>query len=142
MTLGPELSELDNNGGLEDGPRTFGSADPNCEDPGLVDYTVPYDSVLRPAIEDFCRNPGEGALSSFGDGGPGFRAWERLCSFGKGYTVLQFQVASNEGKPCETEMLKQADCIKQLSAIANKCVSKDNKNDRIDGEVWNQKCHG
>lgn len=124
-------------------PPTYGGPDPVCEDAKKAEFDIPFESVLKPQIEDFCDNPGFW-LEIPGGPQPGateptfFSAVEHHCSINDTSTILGLSAASTTD--CLNTKFTKADCMQQLEKIANKCVSDKNKNDRIAGQVFDQKC--
>ena len=147
MTLTPD-DAFEGIGGFEnDVPRTWGSADATCELAALADRTVPFETILKPQIEDFCSKPGDPfKIPGVADAGgsaeaAGYRYWEHHCTFGDDErSVLAVVVASSPD--CASNSFTKEDCQKQLTSIADKCVSTNNKDEKIAGDVYDQTCFG
>jgi hypothetical protein len=151
MTLTPD-DEFSESGGYENEvPRVWGSPEPSCEKAETADRSVPMEKVLKPQIEDFCSKPGDPyMIPGISDAGgsadaAGYHYWEHHCTFGDDEkSVLGIAVASNPDIPeCQMNKISKEDCKKQLTAIADKCVKDGNQKDqKIAGDVWDQKCFG
>jgi hypothetical protein len=154
MTLTPD-DVFEGSGEYDGIPRTWGSADPSCENPGTADLTAPWDTLSQLQATYFCFGPGPGTpylIQGIADSGgsvdaDSYHYWEHHCSFGGEISgenrpyVLGVAMAAKPGCPF-TGVFKKEDCYQQLENIADKCAAKDNHNLKIGGDTYDQKCLG